>query len=100
MNPIWIFWYMWFIMFVVILPAQRRKRKSRVLRQRKKGIKMTNEWAQKLIGNDVWLYGDNYSFKGTVKSVEGNWVTLEMKNGTERMVNLDFAYRIDILEKK
>ena len=92
MNPMWTVWYMWFILFVVILPAQRRRRKRRALRQRKKGIKMTNEWAQKLVGKDVWLYGDNYSFKGTVKS--------EMKNGTERMVNLDFAYRIDILEKK
>lgn len=100
MNPMWTVWYMWFILFVVILPAQRRRRKRRALRQRKKGIKMTNEWAQKLVGKDVWLYGDNYSFKGVVKNVEANWVTLEMKNGTERMVNLDFAYRIDILEKK
>ncbi len=100
MNPMWTVWYMWFIIFVIILPAQRRKRKRRALKQRKKGIKMTNEWAQNLIGKDVWLYGDNYSFKGVVKNVEDNWVTLEMKNGTERMVNLDFAYRIDILEKK
>ena len=61
---------------------------------------MNNEWAQKLIDKEVWICGDNYSFKGIVKFIEGNWVTLEMKNGTERMVNLEFAYRIDILEKK
>ena len=69
MNPMWTVWYMGFILFVVILPAQRRRSKRRALRQRKKGIKMTNEWAQKLVGKDVWLYGDNYSFKGVVKNV-------------------------------
>ncbi len=100
MNPMWATWYIWFILFVVILPAQRRERKRKLLRRRKRRIIMNNEWAQKLIDKEVLIYGDNLGFKGVVKLIEGNWATLEMKNGTERMVNLEFAYRIDILEKK
>ncbi|MBQ8624105.1 MAG: hypothetical protein IJ424_07045 [Oscillospiraceae bacterium] len=101
MNPTWwAVWYMWFVMFVVILPAQRHRRKKRAeMIKRKKGIKMTNEWIQKLIGKDISLYGDNYNFKGLVKSVEGNWVLLDTKNG-EKFINLDFAYRIDIIPEK
>lgn len=100
MNPMWSVWYIWFILFLVILPAQRRKKRRMNLIRRKRKTKMTNELVKKYIGQKVSIVSDNYSATGTVVSVEDNWVSLEVKNGNEKLINLDYVYRIDLVKDK
>ncbi len=61
---------------------------------------MTNELVKKYIGQKVVMYSDNYSATGIVANIEDNWVSLEIKNGNEKLVNLDYVYRIDLVKDK
>lgn len=100
MDTTWSVWYIWFILFFVILPAQRRKKRRMALRRKRKCKQMTNELVKRFIGQKVTMCSDNYSVTGTILSIEDNWVSVETKGGVEKLVNLDYVYRIDPKKEK
>ena len=57
-----------------------------------------NELIQRFIGKQCQIYSENgNSVQGMIETVEGNWVSVQTKQGTE-LVNLDYVSRIK--EKK
>lgn len=57
-----------------------------------------NELIQRYIGKQCQIYSENgNAVQGVVETVEGNWISVQTKAGTE-LVNLDYVSRIK--EKK
>ena len=57
-----------------------------------------NELIQCFVGKHCRIYSENGNcVQGVVEKVEGNWVSVQTKTGTE-LVNLDYVSRIK--EKK
>lgn len=61
---------------------------------------MTNELVKGYLGKKVAVYGDNVNVSGVITTIEDNWMSIELKNGTERLINLDYVYRIDLAKEK
>lgn len=57
-----------------------------------------NELIQSFINKQCQVYSENGNMvQGVIETVEGNWVSVQTKSGTE-LVNLDYISRIK--EKK
>ncbi len=57
-----------------------------------------NELIQRFIGKQCQVFSENGNcVQGVVETVDGNWVSMQTKQGTE-LVNLDYVSRIK--EKK
>lgn len=57
-----------------------------------------NELIQSFISKQCQIYSENGNVvQGVIETVEGNWVSVQTKSGTE-LVNLDYISRIK--EKK
>lgn len=53
-----------------------------------------NELVRRFVGKQCTIYSENgNTVQGTVEAVEGNWVSVKTKAGTE-LVNLDYISRI------
>lgn len=103
MNPA-----LWLCALLLILLAAEegfvgRIRLGRSRRRRKRGRTGMNELIQQCLGKQCILYiggGWGSNLAGTIEAVEGNWVSVRTKSGTE-LVNLDYINRIgEVPEKK
>ena len=84
------------ILIVLFVLHQQRKNVRRVCRvRRKKRGKITmNELIRRFVGKQCLVYSENgNAVQGVVETVEGNWVSVQTKQGTE-LVNLDYISRI------
>lgn len=61
---------------------------------------MTNANVVRFIGRNVLVQGDNVYERGIVISVEDNWLCIEKKNGTEKLINLDYISQIETVVEK
>ena len=53
-----------------------------------------NELIQRFVGKHCQVYSENGNcVQGVVETVEGNWVSVQTRQGTE-LVNLDYVSRI------
>lgn len=84
-------------LWLILLVMQQQKKKVRRvcrIRRRKRGRISMNELVQRFIGKQCQIYTENGStLLGVVETVEGNWVSVRTKAGTE-LVNLDYVSRI------
>ena len=98
MNPAY---YSIIVLWLILYVSQWQKKNiQRVIRvkRRKRGKLPMNELIQRFIGKQCQIYSENgNSVQGMIETVEGNWVSVQTKQGTE-LVNLDYVSRIK--EKK
>ena len=84
------------ILIVLFVLHQQRKNVRRVcrVRRKKRGRIAMNELIQRFVGKQCYVYSENgNAVLGVVETVEGNWVSVQTKQGTE-LVNLDYISRI------
>ena len=94
-------WLIVFILLFVILPAQRRrKRRRRNWNKEPRRSRMTNANVERFVGRNVLIQGDNVYERGIVMSVEDNWLCIEKKNGSEKLINLDYISQIETVPEK
>ncbi len=98
MNPVYYsIIALWLIIFVTNQQKKNIRRVSRAIR-RKRGRLPMNELIQRFIGKQCQVFSENGNcVQGVVETVEGNWVSVQTKQGAE-LVNLDYVSRIK--EKK
>ena len=81
-----------FIIFFIILPQQRMEHKTMLkIRKRKGVVVMTNELIKKYIGKNCLISTGSFgtNVKGKIIDVNGNWLELATKKGTE-LINVEF----------
>lgn len=94
MNPS--FYGVFMIWIVILLLYRQRKNVRRVcrVRRKKRGKIAMNELIRRFVGKQCYVYSENgNAVLGVVETVEGNWVSVQTKQGTE-LVNLDYISRI------
>ena len=61
------------------------------------------ELVKKFIGKECIIYTMNSSTEqilGTITEIDGDWITIENRNGGQELVNLEYATRIMEYPKK
>lgn len=90
-----------FVVFVVILLSRRRRKIHAIARNiiKRRHVEM-NELVEKFIGKNciIRLIDDSFGQLLKIVAVNGSGMLVEDKNGTQRIVNLDYV--ISIEEKK
>lgn len=90
--------FIWIVVFLIIILTYQQKRNllkiRRKRRRRKEEIDM-NELVQRFLGKNCYIYLGTAegNLLGVIEAVEGNWVSVRTKEGTE-IVNLDYICRI------
>ena len=95
MNPgFYGIYALWIVLFLLYLQKKRNMRRIRRLKRKKRGRTAMNELIRRFIGKQCYVYVENgNAVLGVVEAIEGNWVSVQTKQGTE-LVNLDYISRI------
>ena len=96
MNPA-LYLCMFLPIFIIIFSSREEENQRAVCfrRERKRGSANMNDLIRRFLGKQctVYLGSTGGSLQGVVETVEGNWVSIKTKTGTE-LVNLDYISRM------
>ena len=83
------------LLWLVIYQQRQKKTVRRALRaRRKRGNTPMNELIRRFMGKNCIVYSENgNAVQGIVEALEGNWVSVRTKTGSE-LINLDYINRI------
>ena len=98
-------WYIYFIViyFFMILPMMNRQTVRRLKNKKKRRLSpMSNEILKRFIGKKCYVMSYNSSFGETVTvdDVSENWVSVTARDGTVKVINVDYIVSVSEEKKK
>jgi hypothetical protein len=100
------YWYLYFIVIYlcIILPMMNRNTVRRIKNKKKRRLSpMSNELLKRFIGKKCYVMSYNSSFGETVTvdDVSENWMSVTAKDGTVKVINVDYIVSVsEAAEKK
>lgn len=100
------YWYLYFIVIYlcIILPMMNRQTVRRLKNKKKRRLApMSNEILKKFIGKkcSIMSYNSGFGETVTVDDVSENWVSVTVKDGSVKAMNIDYIISVsEVPEKK
>lgn len=100
------YWYLYFIVIYlcIILPMMNRNTVRRIKNKKKRRLSpMSNELLKRFIGKKCYVMSYNSSFGETVTvdDVSENWMSVTAKDGSVKVINVDYIVSVsEAAEKK
>ncbi len=98
------YWYLYFIVIYLcfILPAINRNTVRRIKKNKRRLSPMSNEILKRFIGKKCYIMSYNSSFGETVtvEDVSENWMSVTARDGTVKVVNVDYIVSVSEEKKK
>lgn len=99
------YWYLYFIgiYLCIILPMINRQTVRRLKNKKKRRLApMSNEILKKFIGKkcSIMSYNSGFGETVTVDDVSENWVSVTARDGTVKVINVDYIVSVSEEKKK
>lgn len=100
------YWYIYFVVIYlcIFLPMMNRNAVRRINNKKKRRLNpMSNEILKKFIGKkcSIMSYNSGFGETVTVDDVSENWVSVTVKDGSVKAINIDYIISVsEIVEKK